>query len=92
MFKNKKKIIISKLNKYFNFQFNNELYGKAWATLVKDDPKTIKLWKNNWEKNLLNNHDLKINKLIDISKKQLHNLAKWNKKKKNYYYFSTTYD
>ena len=82
MFKNKKKIIISKLNKYFNFQFNNKLYGKAWATLVKDDPKTIKLWKNNWEKNLLNNHDLKINKLIDISKKQLHNLSKWNEKKK----------
>tara|TARA_Y100000310_G_scaffold329005_1_gene398127 strand:+ start:124 stop:1977 length:1854 start_codon:yes stop_codon:yes gene_type:complete len=82
MFKNKKKLIINKLNKYYNYQFNNKLYGKAWATLVDNDPKTIFQWKKNWEINKLNNKSVQRKRLIDLSRDELCNQVKWSKKNK----------
>ena len=62
VFLNHKKIIISKIDKYFKFQFKNKFYGKTWAPLVQNNKKVILKWKKKWEKNKLNNKILnKIN-------------------------------
>ena len=82
MFKNKKKLIINKVNKYYNFQFNNKLYGKAWATAVHNDPKTIFQWRKYRAKNKLNNKARQSKRLIDLSRDELCNQLKWNKKNK----------
>tara|TARA_B100000780_G_C21123505_1_gene455321 strand:+ start:2779 stop:4629 length:1851 start_codon:yes stop_codon:yes gene_type:complete len=82
IFKNKKELVIDKIDQYFKFQFKNKLYGKTWAPLVQNNKKVILKWKKNWEKNKLNNKTLKKIKLKESTKYQLCNKLNWDTKKK----------
>lgn len=82
IYKNKKKTAIKIINEYFKFQFNNKLFGNAWATLI-NDKKNLSAWtKNNWQINKSDKKKLKSYKRINISKLDLCKRLNWNYKNK----------
>ena len=83
VFKNKKYLAIKEIDKFFNFQFNSNLYGKSWAPWVSNNKKTISQWKNQPEKTKYSkNKELIKIKLINISRKEICNQFNWNIQKK----------
>ena len=81
IYKNKKKTAVKTMNDYFNFQFKNQLFGNAWATLV-NDKKNLSAWTKNWQVNKSDRKKLKFHKRINFSKKDLCKKLNWCQKNK----------
>ncbi len=82
IFSNKYKFKAIKLvDKLYNSQFQNKLYGKAWAHYISTDKKIISKWKNTEDPNF-QNKSIKISKLVSLNKNDLCRINNWNSKKK----------
>jgi hypothetical protein len=72
---------IKLVDKLYNSQFKNKLYGKAWAHYIGTNKKIVAKWKNTQDPNF-KNKSINIKKLISLTKKDLCKINKWDYNKK----------